>query len=214
MARGRPTAGAAIPRQALATASVPASTRLGRRRQPSTTIRWNRTPRSRCGRAMARSAAHGLQRDPIHQWHAADPGDAVRPQAPEQVRVICPFVGGGFGGKGTTWPHVTLAAMAATRRRPPGQARARPPARCTARPATGRRPCSICASGPNPTRPASPVALTHDVLNQMSPPVIGEFCRAGGARKRDALRLPECRGDASAGAAQPRHCRPICARLG
>ena len=32
---------------------------------------------------------------------------------PEQVRVICPFVGGGFGGKGTTWPHVTLAAMAA-----------------------------------------------------------------------------------------------------
>src|SRR5207248_8875022 len=32
---------------------------------------------------------------------------------PEQVRVICPFVGGGFGCKGTTWPHVALAAMAA-----------------------------------------------------------------------------------------------------
>jgi len=25
---------------------------------------------------------------------------------PEKVRVICPFVGGGFGSKGTTWSHV------------------------------------------------------------------------------------------------------------
>jgi xanthine dehydrogenase YagR molybdenum-binding subunit len=32
---------------------------------------------------------------------------------PDQVRVICPFVGGGFGCKGTTWSHVMLAAMAA-----------------------------------------------------------------------------------------------------
>ncbi|MFD3523031.1 xanthine dehydrogenase family protein molybdopterin-binding subunit [Streptomyces sp. NPDC058653] len=29
------------------------------------------------------------------------------------VRVITEFVGGGFGGKAMTWPHVTLAAMAA-----------------------------------------------------------------------------------------------------
>ncbi len=29
------------------------------------------------------------------------------------VRVICPFVGGGFGGKGSVWSHVVLAAMAA-----------------------------------------------------------------------------------------------------
>jgi len=32
---------------------------------------------------------------------------------PEQVRVICPFVGGAFGTSLRTWPHVTLAAMAA-----------------------------------------------------------------------------------------------------
>jgi xanthine dehydrogenase YagR molybdenum-binding subunit len=32
---------------------------------------------------------------------------------PEKVRVQCPFTGGGFGGKGTTWSHVMLAAMAA-----------------------------------------------------------------------------------------------------
>lgn len=31
----------------------------------------------------------------------------------ENVRVICPFVGGAFGCKGAIWPHVLLAAMAA-----------------------------------------------------------------------------------------------------
>ena len=35
--------------------------------------------------------------------------------APEKVRVICPYVGGGFGCKGSTWSHVVLAAMAARR---------------------------------------------------------------------------------------------------
>lgn len=33
--------------------------------------------------------------------------------APEKVRVVCPYVGGGFGCKGSTWSHVVLAAMAA-----------------------------------------------------------------------------------------------------
>ena len=32
---------------------------------------------------------------------------------PEKIRVLCPFVGGGFGSKGTTWSHVVLTAMAA-----------------------------------------------------------------------------------------------------
>lgn len=32
---------------------------------------------------------------------------------PKQVRVICPFVGGGFGSKGFFWPHSVIAAMAA-----------------------------------------------------------------------------------------------------
>jgi len=31
----------------------------------------------------------------------------------ENVRVVCPYVGGGFGCKGSTWAHVPLAAMAA-----------------------------------------------------------------------------------------------------
>jgi CO/xanthine dehydrogenase Mo-binding subunit len=33
--------------------------------------------------------------------------------AAENVQVVCPFVGGGFGSKGTAWSHVMLAAMAA-----------------------------------------------------------------------------------------------------
>ncbi|MBV9521730.1 MAG: xanthine dehydrogenase family protein molybdopterin-binding subunit [Alphaproteobacteria bacterium] len=33
--------------------------------------------------------------------------------APDKIRVVSHFVGGGFGCKGSTWPHVTLAAMAA-----------------------------------------------------------------------------------------------------
>ncbi|WP_420995624.1 xanthine dehydrogenase family protein molybdopterin-binding subunit [Cupriavidus sp. 30B13] len=34
---------------------------------------------------------------------------------PGKVRVVCPFVGGGFGCKGSVWSHVVLAAMAAQR---------------------------------------------------------------------------------------------------
>jgi xanthine dehydrogenase YagR molybdenum-binding subunit len=32
---------------------------------------------------------------------------------PDQVTVLCPYVGGGFGCKGSVWSHVVLAAMAA-----------------------------------------------------------------------------------------------------
>lgn len=33
--------------------------------------------------------------------------------SPKRVRLICPFVGGGFGCKGFSWAHTTMAAMAA-----------------------------------------------------------------------------------------------------
>ena len=36
-----------------------------------------------------------------------------------QVRVLCPYLGGGFGSKGSTWPHTVLAAMAAKALRRP-----------------------------------------------------------------------------------------------
>lgn len=37
----------------------------------------------------------------------------------ENVRVICPYVGGGFGSKGSAWSHVALAALAAREVRRP-----------------------------------------------------------------------------------------------
>lgn len=37
----------------------------------------------------------------------------------ENVQVICPFIGGGFGTSLRTWPHVTLAAIAARHARRP-----------------------------------------------------------------------------------------------
>lgn len=38
---------------------------------------------------------------------------AVFDLKPDDVRVICLFLGGGFGGKGDQWPHAILAAVAA-----------------------------------------------------------------------------------------------------
>ena len=40
----------------------------------------------------------------------------------DKVRIISPFVGGGFGSKGFSWPH-TLAAAMASRGRAAGEAR-------------------------------------------------------------------------------------------
>jgi xanthine dehydrogenase YagR molybdenum-binding subunit len=37
----------------------------------------------------------------------------------DKVRVVCPYVGGGFGCKGSVWSHVVLAAMAARQVRRP-----------------------------------------------------------------------------------------------
>ncbi|HEY2397125.1 MAG TPA: xanthine dehydrogenase family protein molybdopterin-binding subunit [Rudaea sp.] len=39
--------------------------------------------------------------------------------APEKIRVISPYIGGGFGCKGSAWSHVVLAAMAAREVRRP-----------------------------------------------------------------------------------------------
>lgn len=38
---------------------------------------------------------------------------------PEQIRVLCPFTGGGFGSKGWVWPHQLLAVAAARHVRRP-----------------------------------------------------------------------------------------------
>ena len=72
--------------------------------------------------------------DGLTLWDATQFVDGVRNTvaktlglAPGNVRVIDPYVGGGFGCKGSTWSHVVLAAMAArAAKRPVKLALARP----------------------------------------------------------------------------------------
>src|SRR5207248_6909845 len=96
---------------------------------------------------------------------------------PEQVRVLCPFTGGGFGGKGSTWPHVALAAMAA-------RAVGRPVKLVLDRrqmySSTGHRPETIQHLRIGAEANGRLVAMTHDTLSQMSPPIIGEFTEPAG----------------------------------
>ena len=81
---------------------------------------------------------------------------------PDDVHVISPYLGGGFGSKGPTWSHVVLAAMAARRvNRPVKLALRRPQtfgpvgfrSRTRASPPTARiprRPVPIRSIGPRP----------------------------------------------------------------
>ena len=96
---------------------------------------------------------------------------------PEQVRVICPFVGGGFGCKGVTWPHVALTAMAA---RQVGHPVKLVLTRAQMYTSNGYRPQTIqhlkIAASPD----GHLMGMRHDVLAQMSQPVIGEFAEPAG----------------------------------
>ena len=91
---------------------------------------------------------------------------------PEQVRAICPFVGGGFGCKGNTWPHVALAAMAA-------EVIGRPVKLVLDRSqmfsSNGYRPRTIQRLRLGADSEGRLLALTHDGLTSMSHPALGEF---------------------------------------
>jgi len=85
---------------------------------------------------------------------------------PEHVRVRSEFVGGGFGSKGTVWPHVLLAAAAARQvGRPVRLALTRPQmfTSCGARPATRQRVVLGAHADGRLT------ALGHDGLTTTSP---------------------------------------------
>jgi xanthine dehydrogenase YagR molybdenum-binding subunit len=96
---------------------------------------------------------------------------------PEQVRAICPFVGGGFGCKGNTWPHVVLAAMAA-------RAVSRPVklvlSRAQMYSSNGYRPRTVQRLRLGAQADGRLVALMHDGLTSMSQPALGEFAEPVG----------------------------------
>ncbi len=91
---------------------------------------------------------------------------------PENVTVLSPYLGGGFGCKGNTWPPATLAAMAA-------RAVGRPVKLVLTRrqmyTSNGYRPRTIqrlqLAANPDGTL----VSMRHDGISQTSPEVLGEF---------------------------------------
>ena len=103
---------------------------------------------------------------------------------PDNVRVISPFLGGGFGSKGPTWSHVVLAAMAARHVR-------RPVKLVVARPQmfgpVGFRSRTRQTVAAGARKDGTLVALRHDTVAQTSS--FDEFrrvCKHGG---EDALQL-------------------------
>ncbi|MBV9584845.1 MAG: xanthine dehydrogenase family protein molybdopterin-binding subunit [Alphaproteobacteria bacterium] len=91
---------------------------------------------------------------------------------PEQVRAICPFVGGGFGCKGNTWPHTALAAMAAGVVNRPVKLVVERKQMFTA---NGYRPRTIQRLRLGADSEGRLLALIHEGLTSMSHPALGEF---------------------------------------
>jgi xanthine dehydrogenase YagR molybdenum-binding subunit len=96
---------------------------------------------------------------------------------PEQIRVICPFVGGGFGCKGVTWPHVALTAMSA---RHVGRPVKLVLSRAQMYTSNGYRPRTIQHIRVAASSDGHLIALRHDVLSEMSQTEIGEFAEPAG----------------------------------
>jgi len=91
---------------------------------------------------------------------------------PNQVRVICPFVGGGFGCKGSTWPPATLAAMAAKVVRKPVKLVL---TRAQMFTSNGYRPRTIQKLKFAADAAGKLVSMRHDGFSQMAQPILGEF---------------------------------------
>jgi xanthine dehydrogenase YagR molybdenum-binding subunit len=106
---------------------------------------------------------------------------------PEQVRVICPFVGGGFGCKGNTWPHVALAAMAASVVGRPVKLMLERKQMFTS---NGYRPQTIQRLRLGADAEGRLLALTHDGLTSMSHPALGEFSEPVGLASEMLYAVP------------------------
>ncbi len=94
-----------------------------------------------------------------------------------KVRVLCPYLGAGFGSKGNTWPPATLAALAArTVKRPVKLVLSRAQMYTS----NGYRPRTVqklkLASDIN----GSLLSVRHDGFSSMSQPSLGEFTESVG----------------------------------
>ena len=90
----------------------------------------------------------------------------------KNVTIICPFVGGGFGSKGHTWPPATLAAMAARRVRRPVKLEVTREQMFTS---NGYRPRTLQRVRLGADPDGRLLSIRHDGVTQMSRPELGEF---------------------------------------
>ncbi len=88
------------------------------------------------------------------------------------VRVICPYLGAGFGSKGNTWPPATLAALAARQLNRPVKLVV---SRAQMYTSNGYRPRTVQKLKVAAEASGSLVALRHDGFTSMSQPSLGEF---------------------------------------
>jgi xanthine dehydrogenase YagR molybdenum-binding subunit len=93
----------------------------------------------------------------------------------ENVRVLCPFTGGGFGCKGFQWPHTLLAAMAAKVTRRPVQLNLTRQQMFTS---VGHRPPTIQKMSLAAKKDGTLTAIRHETLQATSP--VTEFIEACG----------------------------------
>ena len=88
------------------------------------------------------------------------------------VRVICPYVGGGFGSKGNTWPPVALAALAARMVKRPVKLVL---SRAQMYTSNGYRPRTVQKLKLAADSDGKLVSIRHDGISSMSQPALGEF---------------------------------------
>jgi xanthine dehydrogenase YagR molybdenum-binding subunit len=103
----------------------------------------------------------------------------------ERVRVIAPFVGGGFGSKGPVWAPTVLTAMAAQRLNRPVKLMLRRPQMFGP---VGSRPRTRQTIDAGARRDGTLTALRHDVVAQTSS--FDEFMESAGMISRMAYAAP------------------------
>ncbi len=92
--------------------------------------------------------------------------------APGDVTVLSPYLGGGFGSKGNTWPPATLAAMAA---REVGRPVKLALSRRQMYTSNGYRPRTMQRVRLAAQADGALVSVRHDGISQSSPEELGEF---------------------------------------
>ena len=107
--------------------------------------------------------------------------------AKENVTVFCPFVGGGFGCKGNTWPPVALTAMAARRVKRPVKLEVTRQQMFTS---NGYRPRTIQKLKLAADSAGKLLAIQHDGLAQTSHPEVGELAETVAVASRMLYACP------------------------